>query len=387
MAANMKIGAQRLSQQADDGPALLMMFPGPTYRIEQAYAIRFGGLSRQFRVAVITSGPSHKQARFGDVDVTVTPGRDTKVFLWRLRYVTAALRTARALFQGTRKRLVVTYDPMMTGIIGFMVARLFGAKFICELNGDYADDANYMNIENPLLRRLNKAKNVMVARLVLRHCDGIKLLHDQQLSSLNVRTNGRRLAIYSDYCPIERFTDLGEEFEILLVGFPFHVKGVDVLLAAFHRISAQHPDWRLTVLGHYPDRQLLDAAIADHPKVTVKKPVGPKIPEVIGRCGIFVLPSRTEGLGRVLLEAMAAGKPRIGSSVGGIPTIIEDGVDGLLVPPGDVDALAEALDTLMGSKELRQRLGSAGQRRALNEFSSAEYFRKSAEFYDSVLDG
>jgi glycosyltransferase involved in cell wall biosynthesis len=92
-------------------------------------------------------------------------------------------------------------------------------------------------------------------------------------------------------------------------------------------------------------------------------------------------------MGRVLVEAMAAGKPRIGSSVGGIPTTIEDGVDGLLVPPDDVEALAEALDTLMGSKELRQRLGSAGQRRALNEFSSAEYFRKSAEFYDSVLDG
>jgi glycosyltransferase involved in cell wall biosynthesis len=383
----MGMDKQRLSQQADERPALLAMFPGPTYRLEEAYAMRFGGLSGRFRGAVMTSAPRHQKTRFGDFDVTVISD-DTSKFLRRFRYLAAALPIARALFKGTRKCLVVTYDPLMTGIIGLVVARLCSAKFICEVNGDYADDAIYMHIENPLSRRLKQATNVIVARFVLRRCDGIKTLHHRQLSSLNVETNNRPVATYPSYCPIDRFTFLDDQPEILLAGFPFHIKGVDVLLAAFNRISADHPAWRLTVIGHYPDRELLDAAIAHNPQVTVKMPVlHSDMPEIIGRCGILVLPSRTEGMGRVLVEAMAAGKPRIGSSVGGIPTTIEDGVDGLLVPPDDVEALAEALDTLMGSKELRQRLGSAGQRRALNEFSSAEYFRKSAEFYDSVLDG
>ena len=112
-----------------------------------------------------------------------------------------------------------------------------------------------------------------------------------------------------------------------------------------------------------------------------------EVPAVIGRCGIFVLPSRTEGMGRVLLEAMAAGKPRVGTRVGGIPTTIEDGFDGLLVPPNDPGALADALSKLIGSPALRRSLGEHGARRARTEFSGETYVRKLKSFYERVLAG
>ena len=105
----------------------------------------------------------------------------------------------------------------------------------------------------------------------------------------------------------------------------------------------------------------------------------------MGRCGIFVLPSRTEAMGRVLLEAMACAKPRIGSDIEGIPTVIEDGQDGLLFRAGDAEDLARKLDRLMGDANLRKSLGMAGRMRSITEFNANHYFRRLLDFYGRVL--
>ena len=76
-----------------------------------------------------------------------------------------------------------------------------------------------------------------------------------------------------------------------------------------------------------------------------------------------MLPSRSEGMGRVLIEAFCRARPAVASRVGGIPDLVEDGVNGLLVEPGDISALAEALVAVLADRELAVRLG-AGPRRA-----------------------
>jgi glycosyltransferase involved in cell wall biosynthesis len=78
---------------------------------------------------------------------------------------------------------------------------------------------------------------------------------------------------------------------------------------------------------------------------------------------LFVMPTRNEAFGLVYQEAAAAGLPAIGSRLNAVPEIIEDEVTGLLVPPGDVAALASALDRLISAPELRERLGRAARRR------------------------
>ena len=123
-----------------------------------------------------------------------------------------------------------------------------------------------------------------------------------------------------------------------------------------------------------------------HPAIFHQPPVLPsEMPEHMGRCAIFVLPSRTEAMGRVLLEAMACAKPRIGSDLEGIPTVIADGVDGLLFRPGDADDLAAKLDRLMGDANLRKQMGVAGHLRAVAEFNADRYFRRLFDFYGRVL--
>ncbi len=101
---------------------------------------------------------------------------------------------------------------------------------------------------------------------------------------------------------------------------------------------------------------------------------------------VCVLPARKpEGLGNVLIEAMAAGKPVIGSSGGGVPEIIEDGCNGFLVEPGDAAGLAGALERLMSDPELRRRMGEEGRRKFNDVFEFSACYARMLAVYRSLL--
>src|SRR5690606_20549363 len=105
---------------------------------------------------------------------------------------------------------------------------------------------------------------------------------------------------------------------ILLVGAPWYLKGVDLLVDAFTGLMADYPNVRLRLRGHYPDRTALMALIAGNERIEILKPVlNQKALEIIAGASVLVLASRCEGMGRVLIEAMAAGVPVVGSDVGG----------------------------------------------------------------------
>jgi rhamnosyl/mannosyltransferase len=147
-------------------------------------------------------------------------------------------------------------------------------------------------------------------------------------------------------------------------------KGVDVLLEAFASLVARHPHARLRVVGS-------GDALADHREQARALGVADRV-EFAGQLAagelvrayqdarMLVLPSRTESesFGMTLIEAMACGRPVVGSAVGGIPTVVEDGTTGLLVPPGDPVALAAACARLLTDDSLCARLGANGRRRA-----------------------
>jgi len=101
---------------------------------------------------------------------------------------------------------------------------------------------------------------------------------------------------------------------------------------------------------------------------------------ILGECDIVLLPSFTEGLPRSLLEAMALGKPVIATQVGGIPELIRNKIDGLLVPPGDVAALSDALH-ILSEPGLRGQMGRAAQKRVKEHFSLST---QAKNFLDAV---
>lgn len=172
---------------------------------------------------------------------------------------------------------------------------------------------------------------------------------------------------------------------ILAVGFPFRIKGFDILCRAFHSIATEHPEWRLVLIG-YLAPEGLHAAGLEHPQIEAHPGVlQPQLAEWMSRCAIFALPSRTEAMGRILIEAGAAGKCRVASRVDGIPTVIEDGVDGLLVEKEDVGQLAATLTRLIGDAQSRCRLGEAARARMKREFSGEVYVEHYAELVSCAL--
>jgi len=225
-----------------------------------------------------------------------------------------------------------------------------------------------------------------VEKYVLKKADGIKLLYDGQVDSFKPFPRNPVVVRFQDFVDANRFVNLREDKVVLIAGYPFWVKGVDVLIEAFKIASPSYPEWKLKILGHYPDQEFLEHYIQGDPKIFHHPPVDPDfMPEHIGCCGIFVLASRTEAMGRVLLESMAAGKPRIGANVGGIPSVIEDGKDGLLFQKASSVDLAEKLKLLMGDSALRRKLGENARRRYEKEFLPDYYFDLLSQFYKGCL--
>jgi len=152
----------------------------------------------------------------------------------------------------------------------------------------------------------------------------------------------------------------GPKKRLTAVGRLTHQKGFDLLLRAFAKISHHHPDWSLCIWGEGPDRPMLEGlrnelGLGD--RVTMPG-VTERPGDWIDQTDIFVLSSRFEGWGLVLGEAMAAGLPSIAFACDfGPEDMVEDGKDGLLVPDGDVNVLAAALDRLMGDGGMREQLG------------------------------
>lgn len=169
-------------------------------------------------------------------------------------------------------------------------------------------------------------------------------------------------------------------------------KGVDVLLKAFSTLRASGcvAGVRLRVVGDGDGRSAL-IELAENlgiaPDVDFLGALeGDRLIEEYQSASVTVLPSLTnaESFGMTLIESMACGTPVVGSAIGGIPYVIEDDVTGLLVPPGDVCALAAACQRLLEDRELNARLGEAGRRHVVSSFSWKERIDRYIELFETL---
>jgi glycosyltransferase involved in cell wall biosynthesis len=103
--------------------------------------------------------------------------------------------------------------------------------------------------------------------------------------------------------------------------------------------------------------------------------------QLLSRASVFVLPSYAEGLPMSVLEAMAAGCPVVATRVGGIPDLITDGVDGLLVPPGDPHALAAALERILRDPAFARQLGNAARQTIANRYTAERSLERLEQLY------
>ena len=149
------------------------------------------------------------------------------------------------------------------------------------------------------------------------------------------------------------------------------VKRTDDVLLAFAKLRARGTDAALCLVGDGPDRDDVEERAHELGIARDCFYLGYQ-DAVAGWYAAFdalVLPSANEGTPVSVIEALAAQRPGVATRVGGVPDVVRDGVDGYLVDPGDVDALAERLGSLASDPALRERMGEAGRERVLRRYA------------------
>ena len=156
----------------------------------------------------------------------------------------------------------------------------------------------------------------------------------------------------------------GNSLVVGFVGWLLPIKGVSFLVEAMAGVVQKHPRSMLVLVGKGEKEQDLRKQADNLPLTNKVIFLGwrPDVEEIIPCFDLVALPSLNEGMGRVLVEAMAAGLPIVASQVGGIPDLVKHNKNGLLVPPKDAAALESAISNLLDDEKTRKRMGDAGRK-------------------------
>ena len=203
--------------------------------------------------------------------------------------------------------------------------------------------------------------------------------------SVVVLTNGVDLERFATVVPLT-VRPVTAERRVGIVANLRPVKGLEVFVRAAALVQATHPRVLFQVAGEGDLRASLERQAAEQGlggRFLLPGAVA-DIPGFLGELDVAVLCSHAEGMSNALLEYMAAGRPIVATAVGAAPELIEDGVQGLLVPPGDAGRLASAIGRLLHEPSQARRLGEAARQRALKHHSRAAMVRRFENFYESL---
>ena len=180
-----------------------------------------------------------------------------------------------------------------------------------------------------------------------------------------------------------------EECQILYAGSLYPLKGVHDLIRAIAYARKRGSKAHLTIVGEGQQKEALTAlaralGIEEHVKFEGFAPYS-NMPQYYERSDIFCFPTLGEPFGKAVIEAMACGKPVIATNAGGPAEIIQDKVDGILVPPSNPEAIAQQIIRLIEDKNERRRLGERARETAVNRFSWSTIAEKYHQLYSGVL--
>ncbi len=270
------------------------------------------------------------------------------------------------LIRATRPDLVHLHSRIGADVWGGVAARLTGTPVV-----------HTRRVDNPEPRWLVATKYRLHDR-VLAISEGIgRVLLSEGLPAAKLRVVRSAVDWGRFQSPCDRAATgaaLGVPTDGLLVGVVAQLiprKGHRFLLQALTGLTATHPKLRVLFFGQGPLEAELRAEIAALGLSERVQLAGFRddLDRLLPCLDLLVHPATLEGLGVSLLQASSAGVPIIASAAGGIPEAVRAGVNGVLVPPGDVPALTAALDGLLGDAGLRRRLGEGGRELMRREFS------------------
>ncbi|OEC84710.1 glycosyl transferase family 1 [Methanobacterium sp. A39] len=277
--------------------------------------------------------------------------------------------------------------PIPNGLGALFLKKIYGIPYINTVHGEEV----YLSKRYHALFALkwfvnNSTKTVANSSATLNSC----LKNGLEKEKLNIIPFGVDINFYK---PLKIPKD-ENMFQILAVGYLIERKGFEYLIRAVKEVLNKHKDVRLTIVGSGPLEEKLKSLITElklenNAKI-MKNVSDEELLQLYNSSDLFVLPSivdsqgNTEGLGVVLLEAMACKLPVIGSNTGGIPDIIQHSETGLLVPEKDVSQLSEAILNLIENKDLRDKLAVNGYNQVRENFNWKEISKSYLKVYNSI---
>jgi glycosyltransferase involved in cell wall biosynthesis len=241
------------------------------------------------------------------------------------------------------------------------------ARVVLDLHGDWRTatrlyGSHARQLLNPLADR--------AAAFAIRRADAIRAL--SPTTRRLVEAEGREpAAVFPAYVDLAAFTAspparLPERPSAVFVGVLERYKAFDTLAAAWRMAAPRLPEARLRLIGTGTLTRLAAELVRELPEQTAWTPRVPQaeVAAALDGATVLLLPSRSEGLPRVAIEALCRGRPIVGGRGGGTPDIVRDGVNGLLVDPEDAGALADAIVRVLGDRELAERLAAGARESA-----------------------
>jgi len=346
---------------------------------EGAKWLQSSGIADVERIAVFSPHPLLEQKRD-----EVSAG-----LLRLIPNVWTALRLSlrlRGVLQRTGAQLVHT-NSLKTHFIGGLAARLARLPLIWHVRDLLAEDEGYHWLRRTA--RLLRPQVIAISEAVAEQFAGLPL-------EVTVIPNGIPL---DKFCPGPASPQLRSELglsaddRVLLVTSRLTPwKGHITLLEAVARLANRWPRLKLVVVGEvafweadYEQQLKQRAAELGLTERVLWTGFRSDVPELLRLCDIFVLPSVGEPFGRVIIEAMATGRPVVATRSGGVPEIVVDGQTGLLVPPEDVQSLSGAIQTLLADNQRAQQMGAEGLARARKLFSIDRVAQQIQELYQRIL--
>ena len=231
----------------------------------------------------------------------------------------------------------------------------------------------------------------LLVRFALSYCHGIICVSEAVARSASRLVPPQKLHTIYNGVPISSFPKKENSREnvgrLVAVSRLSPEKGLDLLIEAMTKLSE---NTTLRIAGEGPERQRLETQIQERGlqhRVTLLGHLSHSqdITDLLSTSAIFCQPSREEGLGMAVLEAMSHSLPVVATSIGGLPEVIEKNVTGYLVAPENPTALAESLQSLLSNPLKCQEMGVAGRERVREKFSIEVMQRATAQFYEEIL--
>jgi glycosyltransferase involved in cell wall biosynthesis len=296
-------------------------------------------------------------------------------------------------------RILVAQSPHegFAAALAKKIADCFGRKvvLVVESHGDFEESLFLQR--RVLLPRLYRYLMRHAAHFSLKHAACLRAISHATRQQLERWMPGKPIAQFAAWTDIEVFLQAGSDMDrhslqdILYTGVLIPRKGVHHLINAFAYVAKDFTQARLVIIGHEENKTYAAALRKQAGLLGVDKQIQfvGEMPQGdlaawMSSAYVFVLPSISEGLGRVVIEAMATGVPVIGSHVGGIPEMIEDGVTGFLLEPCGEAALAERLRWLLGHPDEAYEMGRRARALAERFFSAEAYVQGYRQVFEAA---